>query len=164
MPQPPIRPVMARGLSRAVPFITPRTFLADGSVGWPVLPAGGTVAAEFDCLEGFADFNLFNTTLPYPGANFPKMHAVGPLLDCALWSDTLPSSPAAFVSTLTIEYAIDRGCAYRQPVPPVFMLGNQFANISGLRITGRFVKVTLANVAAAAAPIYLEFGVYVRSA
>ena len=164
MPQPPVRPVMARGLSRVIPFVTPRTFLADGSAGWPSLPAGGSIAAEFDCLEGFADYNLFNNTLAYPGANSPKLHAVGPLLDCALWADGAAGHIAGNVATITVNYAIDRGCAYRQVALPTFLLGGTFVNLSGLRITGRFVQVVLANVAAGAAAINLEFGVYVRSA
>jgi hypothetical protein len=165
MPQPPIRPVMARGLSRVIPFVTPRIFLATGAGAYPSLVAGASVSAEFDCLEGFADPSLFNSTLAYPGANTPKLHAVGPLLDCLLWADGAAAPiPANFVVTLTVEYAVDRGCAYRVPVAPTSLLGNQTANISGLRITGRFVRVTVLNVAPAAAAINLELGVYVRSA
>lgn len=161
MAQPPSRPIMARGLSRVVPFVTPRTFLANGTPAYPALPAAGSVKAEFDCLEGFADHNLFNTTLAYPGVNTPKLHAVGPLLDCALWADGAAGHIAGNVANLCVYYAIDRGCSYRAPVPPTVINGNQFANISGLRITGRFVMVELDNIAGA--DIYLEFGVYVRS-
>ena len=39
MPQPPILPFMARGLSRVVPFVTPRIFLANGSVAYPSMVA-----------------------------------------------------------------------------------------------------------------------------
>jgi hypothetical protein len=163
MPQPPNRPVMARGLSRVIPFVTPRTFLADGSAGWPLLPALGAVTAEFDCLEGFADFNLFNTVLPYPGAaNTPKLHAVGPFLDAAVWADGAGGHVPGPVATLEVWYAIDQGCVYRPPVAPITVNGNVLTNISGLRITGRFVRVRLTN--ALGADIVLEFGVYVRSA
>jgi hypothetical protein len=156
---------MARGLSRVIPFVTPRIFLANGTVPYPSLVSAGTVSTEFDCLEGFSEPSLFNSTLPYPGVNTPKLHAVGPLLDCLLWADGAAGTlPAVFVATITVEYAVDRGCAYRAPVAPTSLLGNQTANISGLRITGRFVRVTLTNVAPAAAAINLELGVYVRSA
>lgn len=149
MAQPPARPVMARELSRAVPFVTPRTFL--GALAAP----GNSVSAEFDTLEGFADPNLFNNVLAYPGVNTPKLHAVGPNLDAAVFGDGL--------TLLRVEYSVDRGCAYRIAAPDTAIPANTFTNISGLRITGRFVRVTLFNNAAAGA-VNVEFGIYIRSA
>ena len=148
MAQPPTRAVMARELTRSVPFITPRTFL--GVLGFP-----GTVSAEFDCIEGFADPNLFNNVLAYPGTNTPKLHAVGPWLDTALFADQ--------ACLVRVEYAVDRGSSYHQPVPDIAVNASTFSNISGLRITGRFMKISLINNSGAA-NANVDFGVFVRSA
>jgi hypothetical protein len=165
MAQPPVSPVMARGLSRVIPFVTPRTFLANGTAEYPSLPAAGSVSAEFDTLYGFAEPSLFNNALAYPGVNTPKLHAIGPYLDCLAWSDFAAGGHAAgFTATILVEYATDRGAQYRYPIAPIFLTNGQVANLSGLRITGRFVRVTLANVTSGAAvAINLEFGVYIRS-
>lgn len=149
MAQPPSRPLMPREVVRAVPFVTPRTFL--GPLGAP----GSSVSAEFDTLAGFADSNSFNTVLAYPGTDTPKTHAVGPWLDAAVFADGL--------TLLRVEYSIDRGCSYRQVAPDTAIAASTFTNISGLRITGRFVRVTLINNAASGA-VNVEFGIYVRSA
>ncbi len=148
MAQPPTRGLMSRALSRAVPFVTPRTFL--GILGFP-----GTVSAEFDTLEGFADPNQFNNVLAYPGTNVPKTHAVGPYLDALLFADQ--------ACLIRVEYSVDRGCAYRQPTADVAVPANTPENISALRVTGRFVRVSLINNSGGA-NANVEFGVYVRSA
>lgn len=145
MPQPPTRPLQARMLVRATPFITPRTFAG-------VLGIGATVGAEFDTLEGFAEPTFFNNVAAFPGVG-EVTKAVGPWLDAAVYADQATS--------LRVEYAIDRGCTYHQPIPDVAIPLGTFTNISGLRITGRFVRVTLINGAIAA---NVEFGIYVRSA
>lgn len=150
MAQPPTLPVMARELSRSVPFVTPRTFLG-------TLPAAGnSVSAEFDTLIGFADVNLFNNVLAFPGTNTPKLGAVGPWLDAALFADQ--------ATLIRVEYAVDRGCQYHQVAPDTPVPASTFENISGLRITGRFVKITLINNSSPSALANVEFGVYVRSA
>jgi hypothetical protein len=141
---------MAREISRSVPFVTPRTFLG-------TLPAfGNSVNAEFDCLEGFADVNLFNNVLAYPGTNTPKLHAVGPWLDAAVFADGN--------TLIRVEYSVDRGCGYRPVAPDTAVAANVFGNISGLRITGRFVRVTLLNNTSPTALVNVEFGIYIRSA
>jgi hypothetical protein len=158
---------MARGLSRVIPLVTPRTFMGNNTVPNPSLPGtapNNTIMVEFDCLEGFADFNLFNNTLAYPGVNTPKLHAVGPELDMAVWADATAGHVAGNVATVLTEYAIDRGCLYRAPVVATVINGNVFTNISGLRITGRFVRVRLTNTLGAGVFLDYEFGVYVRSA
>ena len=147
MAQPPTRPVMARELTRSVPFVTPIIYVG-------ALAIGGTSLAEFDTLEGFADPDLFNSTLAYPGTNAPKLHAVGPWLDAVVYSGG--------ACTLLVEYAVDRGASYRAVAPATAIPGTVLTNISGLRITGRFVRVTLTNTSGA--PANVEFGVYVRSA
>lgn len=148
MAQPPTRPVMARELTRSIPFVTPIIFIGN-------LPVGASATAEFDTLEGFADSNLFNTTSAYPGTNAPKLHAVGPYLDCAVFADKQTS--------LLVEYAIDRGDTYHPLTSsPTTITASTFINLSGMRITGRFVRITLANLDGAN-PAAVKFGTYVRS-
>jgi hypothetical protein len=64
---------------------------------------------------------------------------------------------------LTVEYAIDRGCQYRTVMPGTAVPASTFVNISGLRITGRFVRVTMGNPATNTDDLVVEFGVFVRS-
>ena len=150
MAQPPARPLKAREVVRSEPYITPRTFLG-------TLPANGnSVSAEFDTLDGFADSNLYNTVLAYPGTNVPKLSAVGPWLDAAVYADG--------DILLRVQYATDRGAQYRNAAPDTPIGANVFGNISQLRITGRFVRVTCINNTAPSALVNIEFGVYVRSA
>ena len=146
MPQPPVIPVFSREVGRSAPFIVPRTFR--GALGSP-----GNVYAEFDTLDGFSERTLYNNTLAFPGVDTPKLHAVGPWLDAAAY--------VSGDSLIRVEYSIDRGCAYRQAFADTPILAGSFGNLSGLRITARFVKVTLINNAGVA--IDVEFGVYVRS-
>lgn len=148
MAQPPSQPLMPREVTRGIPFVSCRTFL--GTLGTP----GGTVTAEFDTLFGYADSNQFNNVLNWPGTNVPKQHAVGPYLDAALFADQ--------TTEIEVSYAVDRGCQYRVVATPSAIAANTFGNISGLRITGRFVRVILRNTSLAVANV--EFGVYVRSA
>ena len=153
MAQPPILQTQSRQLVRSVPFVTPNTF-----VEVVLASPGDAAAAEFDTLEGFADVNLYNSVGAYPNGAAPAtpvLHAVGPWLDAAVYATGL--------TVLRVEYAIDRGCAYHQATPDTAILATTFANISGLRITGRFVRVSLINNALAGA-VTIEFGVYVRSA
>jgi hypothetical protein len=150
MAQPPDRPIMSRLLVRATPFVTPRTF--QGALG-----IGATVSAQFDTLEGFADPNFFNNVGAWPGAASVDpgevTKAVGPWLDAAVYSTQ--------ACALRVEYAVDRGCAYHQMIPDIHIPLLTFQNISGLRITGRFIQVLLVMGAVAGV---VEFGVYVRSA
>ena len=148
MTQPPTRGVMARGLFRAVPFVTPQIYVG-------LVPLGSAHAAEFDTLEGFADPNQYDGIKAFPGPDTPKQKAVGPYLDAAVFADKN--------TTLLVEYAVDRGASYRPVATATSIPANTFQNISGLRITGRFVRVTLTNADLVGAT-NVEFGVYVRSA
>lgn len=148
MAQPPTRPVMARLLSRSVPFVCVRTF--NGVLG----SGGGVVGAEFDTLENFADPNQFNTVSAFP-SGAAATHAVGPLLDAAVFCDV--------ATVLRVELAVDRGCSYRLAAPDTAVAASTFANIAGFRITGRFVRVRLFNNGGAASTV-TEFGIYIRSA
>lgn len=145
MAQPPDRAIMSRLLVRSTPFVTPRTF--GGLLG-----PGADVGAEFDTLEGFADPNFYNNVAAFPGVG-EVTKAVGPWLDAAVFSDQ--------PGILSVEYAIDRGALYRQPIAPIVVPGLTFQNISGLRITARFVRVLYANTGGVDANV--EFGIYVRS-
>lgn len=163
--------IIARQLVRSVPFVTPRTF--NGALG--AFADGGlasSVSAEFDTVDGYTDPALFNTTGTFPGVNTAKIRAVGPWLDALIWND----QPVV----LRVEYAVDRACAYHAPAPDTAVAAStsvttaQFGtvstatNISGLRITGRFTRVTVfnnsANVAGTHPACNIEFGIYVRSA
>lgn len=147
MAQPPTSAVMARELVRSVPFITPFVYI-------DTLAAGGTVSAEFDTVGGFADPNLYKQTGAYPGTNTAKIHAIGPWLDAAVYAN--------LAASLLVEYSIDRGDAYHYIAPATAIPVQTLINISGLRITGRFVRLTLTNTGGA--PNAVSFGVYVRSA
>ena len=149
MPQPPVRPVMARGLVRAIPFVTPIIQIV------PALANAGVLTAEFDTLEGFADDNSYAIVGAYPGVNVAKPHAVGPLLDAFVFADQ--------ITWLDVFFAVDRGGVYRAVTPTTVIPASTFMNISGLRVTGRFAAVQLTNKSGGAAAA-VEFGVYMRSA
>jgi len=158
MPQPPTTPVQARELIRAVPFCAQRTFAA--LVLQPNGAPGDRVAVQWDVASGRTDAGqLLAGAFPDGSAGIPQ--ATGPFLDAAVFSTaTTPGDPAL----LTVEYAIDRGCAYHLVTPGTAVPDLTFVNISGLRITGRFVRVTLINQTATALhTLTVEFGVYVRS-
>jgi len=158
MPQPPLTPVQARELTRSIPFCAQRTFAA-----LDIAPAGA-IQVQWDVADGITDVNQLLVG-NYPGAGgaaVPLPHATGPFLDAAVWS---VAGTAGEQGLLTVEYSIDRGCPFRLVTPGTAVPDQVFVNISGLRITGRFVRVTLANnnVAGAAHHLVVDFGVYVRS-
>lgn len=156
MPQPPTTPVQARELTRVVPFCAQRTF-----ANLELQPAASQTV-EFDVADGITDISqLLIGAYPSVGA-VPIPHAAGPFLDAAAWIEANTAGEGAL---LTVEYAIDRGCPYCQVMPGTAIPDLTFVNISGLRITGRFVRVTLLNnnAAGAAHHIDVDFGVYVRS-
>ncbi len=144
MPQPPSTPVISRELVRVIPFAAQRTFQA------AALANAGTFVAEFDVGASVTDVNQFLTGA-FPGVTNPP-RAVGPFLDALAFS--------AGAGTILVEYAVDLSTLYRaiatSAVPAAVA-----TNISGLRITGRFVRVTYTNTSGAGALV--EFGVYVRS-
>lgn len=136
---------LSRQLVRVMPFGTDKTFV-NGAAG-----AGSTFVAEFDVALVITDANQLLTGA-FPGGAQPQS-AVGPLLDAVAFT-----TGAGGGSILT-EYAVDRGAAYRA-FSPIAVASATLINISGLRITARFVRVTFTNVTAGAT---VEFGVYVRS-
>lgn len=143
MPQPPSSPVLSRELIRFIPFATQKTFVQ-------ALGAGAALTVEYDVARIVTDRNQLLAGA-FPGGAQPAS-AVGPFLD-ALWF-----SPQN--GTIEVDYAVDQGAAYRQ-ISLTNVLAAIPGNISGLRITGRFVRVIFTNTAGV--PAAVEFGVYIRS-
>ena len=150
MPQPPSRPVLSRELVRVIPFAAQRTFRN------VALGAGATMIAAFDVGLVATDVNQFIGAVENPANNpsvDPTQFAVGPFLDALAFSVTTAGS-------ILVEYAVDYTCTYRAIATTIVPIGTA-TNISGLRITGRFTRVTYTNTGGVASLV--EFGVYIRS-
>lgn len=145
MPQPPSTPVISRELVRFISFAAQKTFAA-------VVANAGTLSAEFDAGASVTDVNQFLAG-GFPGVANPQ-RAVGP------WLDALIFSPVA--GTILVEFAVDTGTAYHAIATSAVGAGVA-SNISGLRITGRFVRVTYTNTSGGGSGTNVEFGVYIRS-
>lgn len=160
MSQPPSTPYIPRKLIRNIPFASQKTFQCDAS-GNPgtqaLLIAGGTLTAAFDVSLKATDPNQFlggvvNSPAANPGGiSIP--FAIGMLLD-AIWT-------ADQIGTVEVSYAVDYWCSFHSIVT-IGIVPGITDNISGLRITGRFVRVVLANTSLN--PMTVDFGSYVRSA
>lgn len=145
MPQPPTTPVLTRELVRVLPFAAQKT------VRDAALAAAGTIVAAFDIGAAVTDVNqLLAGANPSADAT---IRAIGPNLDAFVFSDQ--------PGTLLVEFAADATCSYRQ-VSNSIVPASTAVPLAGLRIAGRFVRVTYTNTGAVAALV--EFGVYVRSA
>jgi hypothetical protein len=157
MPQPPTTPVQARELVRAVPFCAQSTYAN------LTIATAGSRTVEWDVADGITDIGQLLTGA-YPSVGAVAIpHATGPFLDAAVY---IGAGTVGEIGLLTVEYAVDRGCAYRLVTPGTAIPIATFVNISGLRITGRFVRVTLFGSGASGGTHDLtgiEFGVYVRS-
>jgi hypothetical protein len=128
-----------------MPFAAQKTFVVAAA------GAGSTSVAEFDVAQVVTDASqLLAGALPSVGA---IQFAIGPLLDAVCFDTGLGGA------TILIEYAVDRGAAYRTFNTTV-VPQNTLTNIAGLRVTARFVRVTFTNVTAAAT---IEAGVWLRS-
>jgi len=150
MAQPPTTPLLTRELVRGLPFAAQRTF------NNAALANGGTLVAAFDVGLVVSDVNQFigaaiNAALN-PSADATPF-AIGPFLDAGWFSSG--------AGTITTQFAIDYTCSYRNVAPPVAVAASTWGNISGLRITGRFARVTFTNTSGG--PVAVEFGVFVRS-
>jgi hypothetical protein len=143
VPQPPTTTYIAHENIKALPYAAQQPFRE------ATLAAGGTLVAEFDVAEKITDPNSFLTGA-FPGGAQPQV-AVGPYLDALYFADQ--------AGQIDVAYAVDLGCAYRTLFTAV-VAANVPGNISGLRITGRFVRLTYTNGAVIA---LVELGVYVRS-
>jgi len=162
MPQPPTTPVIAKENVRIVPALAQRTFqsAAEGAGATRVwewdLGTRITDANEFTGVAIFAPANTATTGAGVAGAG-PQVvpqPAFGPFLDAGAFCS------GAGGATITVEYAIDSSPFNYRTVAVTIVPQNVFTNISGLRVTGRFVRVTFTNVTAAA---LIEFGSYIRN-
>lgn len=145
MPQPPTTQILTRELVRTIPFA------AQSTVRNAALAAAGTIVAAFDIATHVTDVNQLLTGA-LPSAD-PTIPAVGPNLDVLVFAD----GPG----TLLIQFCVDASCSYRQ-ISNSVVPASTAVNISGLRITGRFARVTYTNTSGVAEVV--EFGAYVRSA
>jgi hypothetical protein len=145
MAQPPTTPFLARQLVRTIPFAA--QFTAKN----PSLANNGTIVAEFDVAIHSTDANSFLTGA-FPGGT--PIPATGQNLDALVFT-------VNGAGTLLVEFAVDLSCTYRAISNSVVPAATA-TNISGLRITGRFVRITFTNTSGG--PSSVEFGAYVRSA
>ena len=126
---------------QAIPSVTPNERVT-------TLGIGATLNVDFDALKSVADPALLGVGVsPSPTA----IVAVGPFLDVGLF--------ASQALTLQVFMAMSGG-TFRQ-VSNTLVPASTFENISGLRITSRYVRVALVNGSGIIANI--ELGVYVRS-
>jgi len=147
MPQPPTTRYLAHETIKAVPFAAQKT---SRSVA---LAAAGVLFAEFDVGEKITDPNsLLAGAAPVSPSGLQPQIAIGPFLDALWFSDQ--------TGRIDVNYAVDASCAYFTMFQ-VLVAANIGGNISGLRVTGRFVQITYTNTSAVNAVV--EFGVYIRS-
>lgn len=145
---------LSRQLVRVMPFAAQQTFFAPANAA-----AGAVFQAAFDVGLVVTDLNQFLTPATLPvgagalGAATTPIQAVGPFLDAVVFCTGLGGG------TLIVEYAVDYLCTYRQ-LTSTGVPQNTLVNLSGLRITGRFVRCGFVNVTLNAT---VEFGTYVRS-
>jgi hypothetical protein len=133
--------MIPRALVQAIPSVTPNERVT-------TLGIGATLNVDFDALKSVADPALLGVGVsPSPTA----IVAVGPFLDVGLF--------ASQALTLQVFMAMSGG-TFRQ-VSNTLVPASTFENISGLRITSRYVRVALVNGSGIIANI--ELGVYVRS-
>jgi hypothetical protein len=133
--------LIPRELVQFIPSVTPSEFVG-------VLANASSRNVDFDALKATADPQL---TGPGASPDAASIVSVGPMLDAFLFADQALS--------LNVFYAISGGL-FRQ-VSTSLIAANTFGNISGLRITGRYVRVQVSNASGVGANI--ELGVYVRS-
>lgn len=110
---------------------------------------GATIQVAFDVALVVTDRNQLGVGAA-PGTPTPRI-AIGPLCDVVVFSSG--------VGTLIIEYGVAGG-SYRQ-LSSTGVPASTLVNISGLRVTARFVRVTFTNTSGGNAAV--EFGAYIRS-
>ena len=159
MPQPPTIPIIAKENVRIIPGLSQRTFQAAAA------DAGQVFRWEWDLAARITDFNQFISALAGPanssttvmggaGPQTTPQPALGPFMDAAAFCTGLGGA------TITVEFAIDASLCNYRTVAITIVPQNVFTNIAQLRVTGRFVRITLTNVTAAAT---IEFGSYIRN-
>lgn len=159
MAQPPTVPILAHEDVRLITGLTQRTFQSAAA------GAASTFVWEYDLAARLTDFNQFLTQLVAPanssciaiggaGPQVTPQPAIGP------FADAFAFTGGAGGGTLQLEYAADASpCNYRAMSNTVVVAGIA-TNISGLRVTARFVRFTFTNITAGA-PI--EVGFYIRN-
>jgi hypothetical protein len=159
MPQPPALPVIAKELVRIVPSLSQHT-VQDAAAG-----AAEVFVWEWDLALRLTDTGQFLSALAAPanstttagggaGPQTTPQPAFGPFLDAVAFCS------GAGGGSITIEIAVDASpCNYRTQAVTI-VPQNVLTNIAQLRITGRFVRVTMTNVTAGAV---VEFGTYIRN-
>ena len=159
MPQPPTVPIIAHENVRLITALAQKTFQSAAA------GANSTFIWEYDLGARLTDFNQFlnanvapaNSTTTVAGGAGPQVTpqpAIGPFADAFVFTS------GAGGGTLQLEYAADANpCNYRAMSNTVVNAGIA-ANISGLRVTGRFVRFTFTNVTNGAT---VEVGFYIRN-
>ncbi len=145
----PAAPFLSRTLVRSIPFTTQKTF--NQSVA-----AAGNLNAAFDVGTRVTERNQFLSpaTLPVGMITNPTpVAAIGAILDVTLF--------ASQAGTIQVFFAVDYTCTYRAVSAPIAVAASTFTNISGLRITARFVGIEYVNTAVVASTT--ELGCFVRS-
>lgn len=139
--------LLARQLVRPIPFASQKIFI-NGSVA-----NNGTLVSAFDISVVVSDANqLIGTTPPVNAGAEVAQPAVGPYLDAFIFS----TGAGSFL----IEFGVDSSASYRA-LSTAGVPASQATNISGLRITARFCRLTFTNTSGGAAAV--EFGAFVRS-
>jgi len=159
MPQPPTIPILAHENVRTIPALTQRVFQSAAA------GAASTFIWEFDLGLRITDANQFISALVAPanstttagggaGPQTTPQPAIGPFLDALVFTS------GAGGGSLLVEYSVCASpCNYRAISSTVVGTGVA-VNISGLRVTGRFVRLTFTNVTAGST---IEAGYYIRN-
>lgn len=159
MPQPPTLPVIAKELVRICPSLSQNT-VRDAAAG-----AGEVFVWEWDLALRLTDTGQFIGALPAPansttiagggaGPQATPQPAFGPFLD------VIAFCTGAGGASITVEISVDASPFSYRTQAITIVPQNVLTNIAQLRITGRFVRITLTNVTAAAV---VEFGSYIRN-
>jgi hypothetical protein len=162
MPQPPTTPFLAHENVRFLPSLTQKVFNNQAA------GAAATFVWEFDLAARITDAAQFFSGLITPvapsnssttagggaGPQVTPQPAIGPFLDAFVFTS------GAGGGSLLVEYAVDANpCLYRS-VSNTVVAASTGTNLSGLRVTGRFVRLTFTNVTAASV---IEVGYYIRN-
>jgi len=152
-------PIIAHENVRAIPALSQKVF-RDAASG-----ANQDYFWEFDLAAFITDPGQLLNTAVAPansqtvngggaGPQIAPQAAIGPICDIGVFTS------GAAGGTISASYAVDANpCLYRTffttPVPTI-----AFSNVSGLRVTGRFLLLGFRNITAGAV---VELGFYIRS-
>lgn len=162
MPQPPTIPVLAHENVRAIPSLSQKTFFVAAAA------ANQPFIWEFDLAARITDPNQFLNSSVAPansntiagggaglgGGQTTPQPAMGP------FADVFILTTGAGGGSVGIDYAVDASpCSYYNLFTggfPAFVP----TEVTGLRVTARFVRFTVNNATAAAT---IEIGFYIRN-